>query len=201
MSSPAPAPNPSSNPGEVTRLLRELRRGAPGAADALVPLIYDELRRLASRHLNNERDDHTLQTTALAHEAYLKLLAPASNDVADRAHFFAIASQAMRQILIDSARARRARKRGDGARHAPLDDSIPAPDDGALAALAVNDALEKLRAINPRQASIVEMKFFAGMTTEEIALVLNVAPRTIIRQWNVAQAWLFETLGPAAPSS
>lgn len=195
MSTAAPAPGPAPSQGEVTRLLIDLKDGRPGAADLLVPIVYDELHRMASRHLRGERSGHTLQATALVHEAYLKLTAGSLDDFNNRAHFFAVASQAMRQILVDSARSKHAKKRGGVAIQVELTDNLAISGDGVLAALVVNDALSKLQQLDPRQARIVEMKFFVGMTTEQIASVLGVTTRTVIRQWNFAQSWLFAELG------
>ena len=196
MTAAASAPDPTPPKGDVTRLLNDLKKGHPGAADLLIPLIYDELRRLASRLLRGERSDHTLQTTALVHEAYIKLNGGGADEFNNRSHFFAIASQAMRQILVDSARSRKAKKRGGGAIRVELTEGLAVSEDGALSALIVNDALLKLQQIDARQASIVEMKFFVGMANDEIAEVLGVGIRTVIRDWKSAQSWLYGELGP-----
>ena len=187
----------------VTRLLGELRDGGPGALDALFPLVYGELQELARRQRRRWRGDHTLGTTALVHEAYLKLVDQARIDVEGRAHFFGLAARAMRHILCNYARERGARKRGGDLRRLSLDDLELSGPDGALAdgpsetLVALDDALARLEALDPRQSRVVECRFFGGMTIEETATAMGVSPRTVKRDWAVAQAWLHRELeGP-----
>jgi RNA polymerase sigma factor (TIGR02999 family) len=184
--------------GEVTRLLRGLREGEPEALDRLLPLVYDELRRLARRQLNREAAPRTLPATGLVHEVYLKLAGGAAVEAADRAHFLAIAARAMRQVLVDRARRRNAARRGadwipttltDGLRDAAIDvDEM----------LALNDALDRL---DPRQRQVVECRFFAGMDEEEIATALGLTARTVRRDWVKARAWLYRALYPGGAGS
>ena len=194
MTAVAASPSPLPQRGEVTKLLKELKEGHPGAADRLAPIIYEELRRLASRQLRAEKKAHTLQTTALVHEACIKLVGGAPNDFNNRAHFFVIASQAMRQILVDSARSRLAQKRGGGAEMVELTEGLAISEQGLHTALIVSEALSKLERLDPRQARIVEMRFYVGLEVEEIASVLGISRRTVIREWKTAQAWLYSEL-------
>lgn len=182
--------------GDVTRLLQEIRQGNPGAVHELAPLIYGELRRMARRQMRGERSDHTLQTTALVHEAYLKMTGGGAGEFNGRSHFFAVAAQVMRQILVDSARNRLAKKRGGGAARVALTDTVAVTEEGLLGALAVNEALGKLEELDERQARVVEMHFYGGLGMEEIAEVLGVSVRTVLRDWKSARAWLYAELGP-----
>jgi RNA polymerase sigma factor (TIGR02999 family) len=175
--------------GDVTRLLAALDGGDPRAADQLLPLVYAELRRLAARKLAAEAPGHTLQATALVHEAYLRLVGRAE-PVAykDRGHFFAVAAAAMRRILVDNARRKLTQKRGGGRQRQPLD-SIPAPEpDEEL--LALDEALQKLAAADPLKAKLVELRYFAGLTGDQAAAVLGISPTTADRHWAYARAWL-----------
>jgi RNA polymerase sigma factor (TIGR02999 family) len=166
----------------------------------LTPLVYSELRRLARRHLSRERSDHTLQSTALVHEAYLRLVDQRNVQWQNRAHFFGVAAQLIRRILIDHARARQAGKRGAGACLLSLDEALDAPSGGRpLDVVALDDALEQLTKIDPRQSRIVELRFFAGLTVQETAEVLNVSTPTVNREWNAAKAWLFRELNRRGP--
>jgi len=178
-------------PGEVTVLLRELRAGRAGAADQLIRLVYQELRRVAGACMRDERPGHTLQPTALINEAWLRLSEQTQVDWRDRAHFFGVAAQMMRRVLVDHARARLADKRGAGAEVLALDwveiDSRAAKLDEVL---AVDEALARLEQIDPQQARIVEMHYFAGMTIRETAEALQLSPRTVDREWAMAGAWL-----------
>jgi len=178
----------------LTQWLARLSEGDDEALDRLLPLVYDELRSLARAQLRNERVDHTLGATALVHEAYVRL-ARRDMDPKDRAHFFAIAAQAMRRVLIDHARGRDARKRGSGRTALSLEhaDALLASD-GAEELLAIDDALERLARANPRAAQVVERRFFAGFTLEEIAESLGVATKTVQRDWTLARAWLQKEL-------
>jgi RNA polymerase sigma factor (TIGR02999 family) len=180
------------SPGEITILLAEMKRGNSEALPKLIPLLYDELRRLAGHFLREERPGHTLQPTALVHEAYLKLAGQRAG-FENRAQFMAVAAQAMRRILVDYARSRVAAKRGGGM--ALLD--IEVATAGAAATveqseelLAVDEALEKLAAMDSQQARVVEMRYFGGLTVDETAAALGIAPRTVKREWAMAKAWL-----------
>ena len=185
---------------EVTRLLAEWQRGRDaGALDKLVPLVYEELRRVARRRLRAERTGHTLQTAALVNEAYLRLVDQQGATIQNRAHFLAIAAQLMRQILVDHARRRRAAKRGGGMAITIALDSIPVgPPDVDL--LALHESLEQLAAIDPRQSRIVELRFFAGLDVEEIAEAIGVSPATVRRDWAMAKAWLYRRLSSESGS-
>jgi RNA polymerase sigma factor (TIGR02999 family) len=187
-----------SRTGDVTRLLRAVREGEREALDRLVPLLYDELRALARRQLSRERAGHTLHATALVHEAYMKLAA-VEFDATDRAHFLAIAARAMRQVLVDHARTRKAIKRGGEWQRTTLADGHNAIEYRADEILALDRALDTL---DTRQRQVVEFRFFAGMEEQEIATVLGVTDRTVRRDWVKARAWLYRSLyqpGDAAP--
>jgi RNA polymerase sigma factor (TIGR02999 family) len=173
----------------VTRLLDAAAAGDPEAAAGLLPLVYDELRKLAALRMAEERPDHTLDATALVHEAYLRLVGGTEpRQYADRGQFFAAAAAAMRRILIDSARRRQALKRGGGAARVPLD-GLPAPEpDEEL--LALHEALDKLAAADPQKAKLVELRYFGGLTGEQAAAVLGISPATADRHWAFARAWL-----------
>jgi RNA polymerase sigma factor (TIGR02999 family) len=181
--------------GQVTGLLMELRGGDRGALDRLLPLVYEELGRIARRQLGRESAGHTLQTTALVHEAYLKLVDQTRAQWRDRAHFFAVASGVMRRILVDYARRHGAAKRGAGLRRVPLDEDIASLDDRAELLLALDEALERLAALDQRLARVVECRFFGGMSEEETAEALGVTVRTIRRDWVKAKGWLYRALG------
>ena len=175
---------------DVTQVLAQLCRGNAQAASRLLPLVYDELRRLAGQYLRGEADGHTLQPTALVHEAYLRLVNQTAADWQNRAHFFAVAAQAMRHILVDHARGRRAAKRGGDRVKLPLDEArgIFLERDEYL--LALDEALQKLAALDAQQSRIVELRFFAGLTLEETAEVLGISPKTVQRDWLMARGWL-----------
>jgi RNA polymerase sigma factor (TIGR02999 family) len=176
-------------PGQVTALLRHWRQGDQAAVNVLLPLVYKELRRLAHYHMQSERDDHSLQSTALVHEAYLRLMAGQPAELQDRAHFIALASRAMRQILVDYARSRHANKR-DGGCKIDYDDLrvLPVQRDSEL--LALDDSLAELSRIDERQAKIVEMKFFGGLSSPEVSHVLGISRATVDRDWATARVWL-----------
>ncbi len=180
---------PADRTGEMTELLEAAGAGTPGALERALPLVYDELRQLADRYLRAERPDHTLQTTALVHEAYLRLVSGPELSWESRRHFFGIAAQAMRQILVDHARSRGAKKRSRG-RQVTLDDetvaAAPGPDD----ILGVDDALHRLAEQSPRAARIVELRYFAGLSIEQTAETLDVSIATVKRDWLSARAWL-----------
>jgi RNA polymerase sigma factor (TIGR02999 family) len=183
---------------EITRALIALRGAAPGAVDRLMPLVYDELRRIAHRLLGIEPTGHTLSTTALVHEAYLKLVDQSRAQWQDRAHFFAIAAGAMRRILVDYARRHRALRRGGGphgaARAVSLDDVEIAVAERADAILELDAALEHLAQLDERQAQVVECRFFAGLTESETAEALGISQRTVAREWATAKGWLYQEL-------
>lgn len=177
----------------ITVILQDWSRGNRTAADALIPLVYDELRKVAANYLRRERSEHTLQPTALVNEAYLKLIDISNVSWQDRAHFFAVASNVMRQILVDHARARQTEKRGGGQTIA-LDEAVSFPSKPEVDLLALNDALERLAKLDEQQARIVEMRFFGGLSVEETAEVLGFSTRTVKREWAFAKAWLHKTL-------
>jgi len=185
------------SPGEqLTRLLEAWQQGQHGAADELVTLVYAELRRMAKARLRDERPGHTLQATALVHEAWMRLMNQHGASWQNRAQFFAVAAQAMRRILVDHARKRSAAKRGDGTSSVDIDAlahvlSAPLPDDRLL---ALDAALEELATLDPRQARVVELRFFGGLSVEEAADVLGVSATTIKREWSTARAWLFRAV-------
>jgi RNA polymerase sigma-70 factor (ECF subfamily) len=178
------------SPGEITVLLAEMKRGNSEALPKLVPLLYDELRKLAGHFLREERPGHTLQPTALVHEAYLKLAGQRAG-FENRAQFMAVAAQAMRRILVDYARQRVAAKRGGGVALTDIDlATVGATVEQSQELLSIDEALEKLTAIDPQQARVVEMRYFGGLTVEETAAALAIAPRTVKREWAMAKAWL-----------
>lgn len=179
-----------SSPEDVTELLAAWSNGDAAAGDKLMPLVYDELRRLAGRYLRSERPDHTLQTTALVHEAYLRLIDQREVHWQNRAHFFAISAQLMRRILVDHARSHRARKRGGDSRALPIEEAANLFHVRAAEMLALDDALMSLEAIAPRQSRIVELRFFGGLTEQETAHVLGVSGITVKRDLRIAKAWL-----------
>jgi RNA polymerase sigma factor (TIGR02999 family) len=177
--------------GDITEGLVALRRGEPGALDRLVPLLYDDLRRLARQRLRKERDGHTLDTTGLVHEAYLRLATQRQLAPSDRAEFFAAASNTMRRILVDYARARRREKRGGGRVAVPVEEAEPFLTEPAVdEALALDVALARLEAVQPRAARVFEQRFFGGLAVEEIALAQGVSTKTVQRDWDAARAWL-----------
>ena len=177
-------------PNRVTELLQGWRAGDREALDALLPLIYDELHRLAHHHLRNERSDHTLRSTALVHEAYFRLVGQDFPQWQSRSHFFAVAAQLMRQILVDYARRRGASKRGSGVCMLTLDDAVALPQRKDLDIVALDDALNTLSEIDPRQSRVVELRFFAGLSLEETSEVMGIATATVQRDWTAARAWL-----------
>jgi RNA polymerase sigma factor (TIGR02999 family) len=180
---------------DITGLLDDWGRGDRRALDELLPLVYAELRRVAARQLRHERDGHSLQPTALVHEAYLRLVDQRQVDWRSRAHFFGVAAQVMRRILVDHARRRRAGKRGDGVRPVSLDQALETPAVNAIPILDLDDALDRLASLDAGLAQIVELRAFGGLTIEEAAHVLKVSPSTAKREWRTARAWLTRELG------
>ena len=179
---------------DVTRLLRAWQAGDEGALERLVPLVYGELRRVAHARMRGQNPDHTLQTTALVHEAYLRLVEAPHHTWQNRTHFFALCAQAMRQILVDAARAKGAAKRGGGAPRVPFEDWLAASPPPDIDLLALDEALTQLSAEDPRQGQVVELRYFAGLSVEETAEVLKVSPQTVMRDWNMAKLWLVRAL-------
>ncbi len=180
-----------SSSNEVTQLLVQLRGGNRAVLDQLLPLIYDELRRLASSYLRRERSNHTLQPTALVHEAYMRLIDQREVHWQNRAHFFGVAAQMMRRILVDHARKSGAEKRGGEFQIIPLDDNFDVSDERAAELIALDDALKTLAEIDEQKSRVVELRYFGGLSIEETAEVLGVSAPTVKRQWSMAKAWLF----------
>ncbi|HRI03234.1 MAG TPA: sigma-70 family RNA polymerase sigma factor [Pyrinomonadaceae bacterium] len=176
---------------QITQLLKDWSKGNQAALDELMPLVYEELRRQASQYLRKERQGHTLQTTALIHEAYLRLAGQNEIEWQNRNHFFAIASTAMRRILVDHARTRHREKRGGNAEDIPLDDALMiGVSQKSVDLVALDEALVRLERLDPRQAKVVELRFFSGLTNEETAKVLAVSNATVRNDWAMAKAWL-----------
>jgi len=182
-------------PHEVTQLLIDWSNGRQDAVEPLFPLVYEELRRLAHRYMRRERPGHTLQTTAVVHEAYLRLIDQKHVQWQNRAHFFAIASQMMRRILITHAQSHTYAKRGGGALKVSLDEAAVLSPERATELITLDEALKSLTAIDPRRSQVVELRFFGGLSNEEIAEVLKISPNTVTRDWNVAKAWLYREMG------
>lgn len=183
-------PIPSLPPQEVTQLLVDWGNGNQAALDRLMPVVYTELRQLAHWYMRRERPDHTMQTTALIHEAYLRLVDQNQVRWQHQAHFFGIAARLMRQILIEHARSHTRAKRGGGVGTISLDEAAIVSQARATELLALDDALERLATIDPRKSQVVELRFFGGLSVEEAAQVLNIAPNTVLRDWRMAKAWL-----------
>jgi RNA polymerase sigma factor (TIGR02999 family) len=181
--------------GTITELLVASARGDSEAFDRLMPIVYDELRRIAHQYMRRERSGHTLDTTGLVHEAYLKLFDLDRIQYRNRGHFYAIAAQAMRNVLVNYAHRRNAQKRGGRQRPLPLDDVVVMTEQQATQLLDLNDALNRLAELNERQSRVVECRFFAGLTIEETAEALDVSTATVKRDWTAARAWLNRTLG------
>ena len=182
----------------LTDLLLKWSNGDKAALEKLMPLIHGELRRLAHRYMRRERDGHTLQTTALVNEAYLRLVNRKRMQWQNRAHFFAIAAESMRSILVDHARSQASAKRGGRAGKIEFDEALVVSQDRAAEVVAVDEALRRLAEIDPLQSRLVELRFFGGLTIEETAKVLGLSPATIKREWGTAKAWLFHELNPTS---
>jgi RNA polymerase sigma factor (TIGR02999 family) len=187
-------------PKEITQLLRAWSEGDGAALDKLIPLVYEELRRAAKRSMRRERAGHTLQTAALVNEVYLRLIDAKNVRWQDRAHFFAISAQLMRRVLVESARRRRQIKRGGEARQVSLDEALVIGQEQGADLVALDDALMELAKLNSRQSRVVELRFFGGLTEEEIAEALKVSPRTVRNDWRVARAWLYRELSRTVAS-
>jgi len=185
---------PSPPAHQITQLLVRWREGDQRALDELMPLVYDELHRLAARYLRGERPGHTLQTSALVNEAYLRLAGREETQWQNRAHFFAIAAQAIRRILVDHARRRRNKKRGGDAPRVSFDEGLIVSTERAAELVALDDALARLAEIAPRKSQLVELRFFGGLSIEETAEVLKVSPGTVMRDWTFAKAWLLREI-------
>ncbi len=178
----------------VSLLLRRWSNGDNEVLDQLMPLVYGELRQMARRYMGQQPSGHTLQTTALIHEAYLRLMGQEEKHWENRAHFFGVAAKAMRHILVDYTRTRQAAKRGGGARAISLEEAAYVSEERARELVALDDALEELARLSPRQSQVVELRYFGGLSVTETAEALNVSPDTVTRDWNQAQAWLYRAL-------
>lgn len=179
---------------DVTVLLDQINKGDSSAPEELLPLVYDELRKLAGGYLKNERPDHTLQATALVHEAYLRLVDWQNTSWQNRAHFFAVAAQIMRNILVDHARKKKAEIHGGNLQKLALDEAISFSQEKEVDLVDLDDALQELAKLDERQSKIVELRFFAGLTIEETAHAIGVSTMTVSREWNFAKAWLYRRL-------
>jgi RNA polymerase sigma factor (TIGR02999 family) len=191
-------PQPS---GEVTQLLSEARQGAPGAHDQLFSIVYSELRRIAANYMRRERADHTLQATALVHEAYMQLVDQTRVNWQSRAHFFGVAAQLMRRILVDHARNQGAQKRGGNAQMISIEDSVGIASVPEVAFDELDEALTRLQQLDPDQAKLVELRFFGGLTVEEAAEVMGISTATVEREWRMARAWLHQQLTAERPKN
>lgn len=190
--------HPPGGPQEVTQLLANWSHGDQGALEKLTPLVYEELRRLAHYYMEGQRPDHTLQTTALVNEAYLRLADQRRPNFTGRSHFLAVAAKAMRQILVNYAKASQRQKRGGGASKVKLDEAALVSPQQSGAILDLNEALENLARLDPRKAEVVELRYFGGLNQDEIADVLKVSTVTVRRDWTFAKAWLYSELHKAA---
>jgi RNA polymerase sigma factor (TIGR02999 family) len=186
-----------SGPQDITRLLEEWTGGSQAALDRVVPVLYDELRRLASHYMRAERTGHLLQTTAVVHEAYLRLVDRDNVSCRSRTEFFAIAAQVMRRVLVDHARGRDRVKRGQGGAPVSLDEAAVLSDDRAEELIAIDSALNGLAAFDARKGRVFELRYFGGMSVEEVAEALRVSPVTVARDWRMAKVWLRRQMGPS----
>jgi len=185
-------PQPSSD--DVTQLLRAWSSGDQTAFDKLLPLVYQELHLRAQRYMANERSGHTLQTTALVNEVYLRLVDTPRQNWQNRSHFFAVCAQLMRRILVDFARSRNYQKRGGGAQRLPLDEALTVCNESPTQIIAVDEALKNLAAVDHRKSRVVELRFFGGLTVEETAEVMKISPETVMRDWKMAKSWLLREI-------
>ncbi|MEW6207805.1 MAG: sigma-70 family RNA polymerase sigma factor [Acidobacteriota bacterium] len=188
----------SPSPNEVSQMLLDWRNGDRDALNRLMPLVYDELRRLAHRYMNRRFAGQTLQTTALVHEAYIRLVGQDQVVWQNRSHFFAVCAQVMRNLLVDRARSRQAEKHGGGARQVSLDEADVISPEKQIDLLALDEALDKLASLDPRKSRIVEMRYFGGMSVEETAEVLDISPITVKREWLKARAWLYHQMNTSS---
>lgn len=184
----------TSPQNEITERLIAWGHGDESALDQLIPAVYQELRRMADRYLRREDPGHTLQTTALVHEAYLKLVDQTRVNWQNRAHFFGVAAQMMRRVLVDHAKSKHREKRGGEARKLSLDEVLDLTEERAADLVALDDALRQLAAIDERKCRVVELRYFGGLSVEETAAALGVSPQTVLRDWNLAKAWLYQEL-------
>jgi RNA polymerase sigma-70 factor, ECF subfamily len=182
------------SPSEITLMIANIAKGDQGAGEALLPIVYQELRSLAGKYLRGQRRDHTLKQTALVHEAYLKMIDQTQARWNDRAHFFAVAAMAMRQILVNHAVARAALKRGGGRAKIAISENIEGPEQAEFDPIALDEALKKLAAFDERKSKVVELRFFSGLTVDEVAEVMNVSKSTVEGDWRMARAWLSREL-------
>lgn len=189
-----------SSPTDVTLILKQLSAGDQEAVNKLVPVLYDELRRLAAYYLRKERSDHTLQATALVHEAYVRLVDQREVEWKNRNHFFAVAAQLMRRVLLDHARKHQAVKRGGPLPKVKLDDVVAMCEENAAELVALDGLLNRLSTIDPQQTRVVELRFFGGMSVEETAEVMNISPATVKREWAMAKAWFARELSRGSSS-
>ncbi len=187
----------SPSPQQMTQLLIDWSKGDQAAKDQLMPLVYDEMRRMARRYMSLQNPGHTLQTTALIHEAYLRMTGDSGKQWQNRAHFFGVAATAMRHVLVDYARAGQSAKRGGALRPVPLDEALAVSTERLDEIAPLDDALTMLEKLNPRQSKVVEYRFFGGLSVEETAAVLQVSPETVMRDWRAAKAWLYQQLNRA----
>jgi RNA polymerase sigma factor (TIGR02999 family) len=187
----------TSQKGDVTLLLQQLSAGNREAVDKLIPVLYDELRRLAAYYLRQERSNHTLQATALVHEAYLRLVDQGEVHWQNRSHFFGVASQVMRRILLDYARKHGAVKRGGEVAHVSLEDAVVFCEANAAELVALDELLNRLSSLDPQQGKVVELRFFGGLSVEETAELMNISPATVKRDWSMAKSWLSRELRKA----
>ena len=183
----------TSDGGDVTQLLKAMTTGDPAAAERLLPLVYAELHRLATSYMRRERQDHTLQPTALINEAYLRLAGDGVN-WQNREHFIGVAAHVMRRVLVDYARAHKAEMRGGGLSRVELEEGVAISDERSEEVLSLDEALNRLMELNPRQAQVVELRYFGGLSVEQIASILGIAPRSVKRDWALARIWLFKQL-------
>ncbi len=188
---------PASDSGEITDLLLQWRGGDPGSLERLLPLVYDELRRIAARQTRGERPGHTLQPTAVVHEAYMRLVDQSRVSYQNRLHFYGVAAQTMRRVLVDHARRRRRSKRGGGEPHLVLEDEDLVTTQRPVDFLDLDAALDKLQALDTEQAKLVELRYFGGLSVEETGEVLGLSPATVKRHWLSAKVWLLRELGGA----
>jgi RNA polymerase sigma factor (TIGR02999 family) len=189
-----PKKPPESEPSNVTELLNRMRGGDRQAGDEVAGLVYGELRRIASREMRHERPGHTLQTTALVHEAYMRLAGSESLEIQDRGHFFAVASQQMRRILVDHARAGSAQRRGGGALKVDFEKLQVAAPEQSIDVLLLDESLKELERLEPRAAKVVELRYFGGYTDKEVVEALGVSLATVRREWEFARSWLFDRM-------